>query len=130
MKKIKKIMTLLIAMVMVLSMSVSVFAAAGDRTSDTTISVTILTVGDVVTPYQVIEWVDGTGWQFTSAFSSLTENDLKEILGTPAVAGSGTEGEPGYVAPQAEVPGKITQAMANKIAALPYAVTRTALPVS
>lgn len=118
MKNIKKILALVIALTMIVGTMSTVFGAAGDASSDTTISVTDLTVGDIVTPYQIIEWKDNTGWAFTSAFSSLTADDLKEILGTPAKAAVGTEGQPGYEPAQAAVPGKITQAMANKIAAL------------
>ena len=117
MKKMKKIFALLIAMVMVLGMSTSVFAAPGDLTSDTTISVTDLTVGDTVTYYQIIEWKDSEGWAFKAPFTSLSADDLKEILGTPAVPAS-TDPETGDVTPAVPaVPGKITQAMANKIAA-------------
>ena len=115
----KKLISLVLALMMVVGMMSVAGAAAGDATSDTTISVTSLTVGDVVTPYQIIEWVDSVGWQFTSAFSSLTADDLKEILGTPAVPAV-TDPTTGAVTTPAvaEVPGKITQAMANKIAAL------------
>lgn len=129
MKHIKKVFALLLAFVMTLGMTTTVFAA-GDLTSDTTISVTDLTSGDKVTSYQIIEWVDGTGWAFTSQFAynadtkpnGLTAADLTEILGTPskpAVADDPAttdvdESQPAVAA----VPGKITQAMANKIAAL------------
>ena len=109
-------MALIIAVAMVLGMtSIAAFAADGDATSDTTISVTNLTVGDVVTPYQVIEWVDGSGWAFKAPFNTLTQADLTEILGTPAVADNPSTPEDETAA---AVPGKITQAMANKIAAL------------
>lgn len=111
MKHIKKVITLLLAVVMTLSMSSVVFAA-GERTSDATISVTDLTVGDVVTPYQVIEWKEGAGWAFKAPFDALSADDLKEILGTPAVKDA-----QGNITTPA-VPGKITQAMANKIAKL------------
>ena len=114
----KKILALVLAALMLVAMAVPAFAAAGDATSDATISVTGLTVGDVVTPYQIIHWVDGSGWAFTSAFESLGADALTEILGTPAKAAVGTEGDPGYQPAQAAVPGKITQTMANRIAAL------------
>lgn len=117
MKNLKKIMALMLAMVMVMgTMSMTAFAAPGDRTSDTEISVTDLTVGDVVTPYQVIEWKDNTGWAFTEKFKTLTADDLKEILGTPAVPDDPTTTDVDESKPA--VPGKITQKMANKIAAL------------
>lgn len=116
MKKTKRIFAILMSLAMILTMSIAMsataFAAAGDRQSDTTISVTDLKAGDVVTPYQVIEWKDGEGWAFKAPFNTLTAEDLKEIIGTPAVPASGsTPAKPA-------VPGKITQAMANKIAAL------------
>lgn len=117
MRNMKKVLALLLAMVMVMSMSMSAFAAeAGDRTSDGTISVTDLTVGDVVTPYQVIEWVDGKGWAFTEKFKTLTAADLTEIIGTPAIADDPSTTDVDETA--AAVPGKITQTMANKIAKL------------
>lgn len=110
MKKTKRIFAILMSLAMILTMSIAMsataFAAAGDRTSDDTISVTDLKAGDQVTAYQVIEWKDGEGWVFKAPFNSLTANDLKEIIGTPA---TGTT---------PKVEGKITQAMANKIAAL------------
>lgn len=117
MKNMKKMIALLLAMVMVMgTMSMTAFAAAGDRTADTTISVTDLTVGDVVTPYQVIEWKENTGWAFTETFKTLTPDDLKEILGTPAVPDDPATTDVDESKPA--VPGKITQAMANKIAKL------------
>jgi len=110
-------MALVIAMVMMISaVSTVAFAAPGDRTSDTSISVTSLTVGDIVTPYQVIEWVDGSGWAFKAPFTSLTADDLKMILGTPAVADDPATTDVDETA--AAVPGKITQELANKIAGL------------
>ena len=106
MKKMKKMIALMIAMVMVIgTMSMTAFAAPGDLTSDDVIRVTDLTNGDEVTYYQVIEWVDGTGWAFKAPFTSLSADDLKAIVGTPA-----TETTPA-------TPGAITQALASKIGA-------------
>ena len=105
MKRLKKALAILISAAMVLGMSTSGFAADGDRTKDTEISVTKLAEGDVVTYYQVIEWKDGDGWVFKAPFTSLKAEDLKEITGTPAVGNTPA------------VPGKITQSMAKKIAA-------------
>ena len=118
MKKMKKLLALVIAMAMVLAMSTSAFAAPGDATSDTTISVTDLTAGDSVTYYQVIEWVENTGWAFKAPFTSLSAADLEEIVGTPSVPASvdPATGDPIPAVPAK--PGKITQAMADKIAAL------------
>ena len=111
----KKLLSLVLALCMVLMLGAA-FAADGDRTSDATISVTGLTVGDVVTPYQVVEWVPGSGWAFTSAFSSLTAEDLKAIVGSPAIADDPTTTDVNEAT--AAVPGAITQALADKIAAL------------
>ena len=106
MKKMKKMIALMIAMVMVIgTMSMTAFAAPGDLTSDDVIKVTDLTNGDEVTYYQIIEWVDGTGWAFKAPFTSLSADDLKAIVGTPA-----TETTPAK-------PGAITQALASKIGA-------------
>jgi len=103
MKNLKKMMALVIAMVMIIgTMNLTAFAAT---TQDTSITVEGLTVGDVVTPYQVVEWVGGsTGWAFTSAFSSLTAADLAEITGDPSA--------------NPAVPGQISYDLAKKIAAL------------
>ena len=87
-KALRKMMALVIAMVMVLAMSVSVFAessaSGGDLNSDDTLTVTGLEEGDTVKYYQVLEWdADSeTGWVFTSDYSSLTDDDLNEILNT------------------------------------------------
>ncbi len=88
MKRMKKIFAVLIAMVMVLSMGTSVFAAEGDLEVDGQIQVLDLAEGDAVTYYQVLEWVDGTGWAFKAPFDSLADADLEQILGTEDEAGS------------------------------------------
>jgi len=110
MRKLKKALAVLLSAAMVLGMSSMAFAEPeaanrGDRTADSTIKVQELAKGDVVTYYQVIEWVDSKGWAFKAPFDSLSEDDLKEITGTPAVGTTPA------------VPGKITQDMAKKIAA-------------
>jgi len=103
----------MIAMVMVIgTMSMTAFAADGDLVSDTPIQVEDLTVGDVVTYYQVIEWKDGN-WAFKAPFDTLSDADLTEIIGTPAVPDDPTTPEDES---QEAVAGKITQAMATKIA--------------
>lgn len=113
MKKMKKMIALMIAMVMVIgTMSMTAFAADGDLVSDTPIQVEDLTVGDVVTYYQVIEWKDGN-WAFKAPFDTLSDADLTEIIGTPAVPDDPTTPEDES---QEAVAGKITQAMATKIA--------------
>ena len=68
MKKMKKIFALLIAMVMVLGMSTSVFAA----TADPKVKVEGIASGDQVKLYRVLEvdQTSSTGWKVTSQFSS------------------------------------------------------------
>jgi LPXTG-motif cell wall-anchored protein len=118
MKTMKKLVAILLAAVMVMALAGTALAAEGDATSDATITVNGLAVGDVVTPYQIIEWKDSEGWAFKAPFNTLTADDLAEILGTPAKPAVGTVGEADYQAAQPAVDGKITQTMANKIAAL------------
>ena len=102
-------MALIIAVAMVLSMtSMAAFAdddppveggdpvveepaatpAAGSVTADNPVSVTGLTKDDVAHFYKVVEWqaADAThpgGWVFTSAFSSLSAEDMLAITGDP-----------------------------------------------
>ena len=68
MKKMKKIFALLIAMVMVLGMSTSVFAA----TADGSVTVEGIASGDQVALYRILEedQTSSTGWKVTSQFSS------------------------------------------------------------
>ena len=104
MKHFKKMMALVIACVMILG-TMSAFTASAATTQDSSITVSGLAKGDVVTPYQVVEWVGGsTGWAFTSKFSSLTAADLKEITGDPSA--------------NPAVPGKVSYDLAKKIANL------------
>ena len=80
MRKIKKMLALVIAMVMIVgTMNMAVFAAAGDLTPTTPIKITGLETGDQVTLYKVIEWESGTGWKLTSAFSGLSDDVFTRI---------------------------------------------------
>ena len=99
MKKLSKVLVLVLSTIMVLAMSASVFAAPGDLTTDTSISVTDLAVGDVVTYYQIVEWSDNEGWVFVEPFkTALTADEQKAVIGDKTT------------------PGQITQAVADKIA--------------
>ena len=118
MRKLKKALAVLLSAAMVLGMSSMAFAEpeaanSGDRTADSTIKVQELAKGDVVTYYQVIEWVDSEGWAFKAPFDTLDDADLKKITGTSAVPDDpDTQEDESADA----VPGKIDQALATKIA--------------
>ena len=96
MKKMKKMMALVIAMVMVLSMSIPAMAEVAAKT----IKVNGLEEGDNVKYYKVIEWKsDGSGWAFVAPFAGLlSEAQQKEIIGyveTNAETGAKTGKENG-----------------------------------
>ena len=84
MKKMKKLFAMLIAMVMVLGMSMSVFAA----TADGTVTVQGIASDDQVRLYKVLEvdQTSTTGWAVTSQFSSsiTTAEALNGITSTEA----------------------------------------------
>ena len=62
--------------------SMSAFAADGDdepaaapaATKDTSVSITGLDTGDTVYMYQVLQWVEGSGWALTDDFAALSTN--------------------------------------------------------
>ena len=64
MKQMKKVMALVIAMAMMLSlMSMAVMAeTAGDLTPDETITIQGLDSGDTVHLYQILQWDENVGW--------------------------------------------------------------------
>ena len=81
MKRIKKIMALVIAMAMVLTMmSVAAFADDEGLTTDATISITGLEKGDTVNLYKVLEWTDGTGWTLTQGFAGLDTDGVNALI--------------------------------------------------
>ena len=90
MKNMKKILALLVAVLMMLSVMVP--AIADDYTGDTSVKVTGLAEGDVAHFYQVLEWVGGAaqdnvaGWKAKAPFDTiLTKAKLTEVLvGTAA----------------------------------------------
>ena len=94
MKRIKKIMALVIAMAMVVGMmSISSFAATGELTPDTTMTVGGLDVNDEVTFVKLIKWTPSVGWEWadgvTAAATSagVTLPDLKTITGEGSTDG-------------------------------------------
>ena len=89
MKKFKRIMALVIAMAMVVTMALPSFAAStqNNLTQDPKVEISGLEAGDTVKYYQVIEWVDSVGWRLTSDFEGLATSGLKDglVIGaTPA----------------------------------------------
>lgn len=74
MKHFKKIMVMVIAMAMVLSMmSMAAFADDGDLTVDAKVTVTGLENGDSVKAYQFITWVSGEGWKLATGLTKLDD---------------------------------------------------------
>ena len=92
MKHFKKIMVMVIAMAMVLSMmSMAAFADDGDLTVDAKVTVTGLENGDTVKAYQFITWVSGEGWKLADGITGITIDNItdgltKEELATLASA--------------------------------------------
>ena len=87
MKRLKRIMALVIAMVMVLGMTTSVFAAGetNNLSVDTTISISGLDDGDAVKFYQVLKYdqnaTETGGWSAATGFTSLTTDEIQKMLG-------------------------------------------------
>ena len=95
----------MLTLVTALAMVTPAFAAPGDATSDSTISVTALTAGDTVKYYKVLQWNDGAGWGLT--------DDFEDLIGE----GDGCLGTTEEAVVNAIVAG-VTQDQANKISAL------------
>ena len=118
MKSIKKMLAIVLAMVMVLALTLPVYAggddpqdpadppAAEEPAYDYPLTVTGLSTGDTVKFYKVVEWVgetdddsDVAGWKAVSAYSSvLTKDVLTSMLvgypsAEPAVAPTGMTSE-------------------------------------
>ena len=93
MKKFKRIMALVIALAMVLSMSaMTAFATDtnavqfdGEVYTDG-LKVTGLENGDTVKYYKIIEWIDSEGWAFTEDFAGLAGSGLEsgQVVGATA----------------------------------------------
>ena len=84
MKKFKKMMALVIAMVMVVAMGAVVFAAEGKPT-DTSISVSGLEDDDTVNFYKVLQYDETAtatgGWVAAPGFTGLTTAQIQKMLG-------------------------------------------------
>lgn len=120
MKTFKKLTALMLALVLVLAMSVTVFAADETPAYDKPLTVTGLTKGDTVKFYQVVKWVgettddsDVAGWKALDAYSSvLTKDKLTEVL-------VGTKADPTATPPvEAKDPTGITSELAGQLAKL------------
>lgn len=88
MKHMKKVITLLLAVVMTLAMSSVAFAAAGDLTVDDKVTVTGFEDGDTVTAYQFVTWdatnnqwkvADGVGLTLEQITDGLTKEELATL---------------------------------------------------
>jgi fimbrial isopeptide formation D2 family protein/LPXTG-motif cell wall-anchored protein len=81
----KKILALVLALAMML-MAVAAFAAVGEITVDTEVSVTGLDEGDIVNLYKVLEWAaseedkNNFSWKATSTFADLAGTVLKPFI--------------------------------------------------
>lgn len=81
MKHFKKIMVMVVAMAMVLSMmSMAAFADDGDLTVDEKVTVTGFEQGDSVAAYQFITWIDGTGWKLADGITGITIDQITDGL--------------------------------------------------
>ena len=88
MKKVKKIMALMLAMIMVMgTLSIATFAAEGAPT-DKSIKVTGLETGDKVNFYQVLKYDETAtttgGWVAATGFTDLTTVQIQKMLGLGA----------------------------------------------
>jgi len=109
MKHMKKVITLLLAVVMTLAMSSVAFAATGDKIdpAEDTITATNVKAGDSVSYYQLVEWKDNN-WNLTTLgqkvgipvaqlVDGITEAEatkIAEALATETATGSMTAGTP------------------------------------
>lgn len=96
MKKLKKVMTLVLAMAMVLSMIISAYATdgqgdgetgggtpaapTGNLTVDEKVTVTGFEDGDTVTAYQFITWAAGSGWKLADGITGITLDNITDGL--------------------------------------------------
>lgn len=144
MKNMKKIVALLVAVLMLMS-SVSAFAEdpVNNLTQDTTLTISNLGKGDTVKYYQVIEWKDNTGWDFTDNFANvanakdneeyvigasteekanntINKDVLKYIIGAPATV---KQQNGAVVVDTQAVKGRINSKLAAEIAKIAKSLT-------
>lgn len=75
----KKIVSIVLALALVLASCAVAFADTNNRTADTTISITNLEEGDTVTLYKIIEW--NGYWKPATGYSGLTQDEVDLIVG-------------------------------------------------
>lgn len=97
MKKMKKMIALMLALVLCLSMSgMAAFAAEGVP-ADTSISVTGLETGDTVNFYKVLAFdetaTETGGWVAATGFTGLSTDDIQKILGLGDYAAGKTKAD-------------------------------------
>ena len=91
MKKFSKVLSLVLVLAMVFALSVGAFAATGELTPDTQMTVGGLNAGDKVTFYKLIKWVPGTGWAWADGVETAAATDPAITLPTlTTITGSGT----------------------------------------
>ena len=79
--RLKKMMALVIAMVMVIcTMSMGTVFGAGDLTPDAKITITGLDVNDTVHLYRVLSWTDGAGWTINPDYAALTTDGNENFV--------------------------------------------------
>ncbi len=76
----KKILSLVLALCMVLTIGAAFATSVGELTADTTISISDVVAGDIVKLYKVLAWTDGVGWTATSDFDGLKTTALADYI--------------------------------------------------
>ena len=130
MKNMKKLIALLLAFTMVMSMGIGAFAAEEPSAYDKPLTITGLAKGDVAHFYQILKWDPDNadqvgGWVATDDYKSvLTKDELTKIL-------VGTPDDPATTDVDESVPPTgITSELAGKLAKLSKGKTGTDVPVT
>ena len=105
----KKILALVLTLMLVLG-AVAAFAATGDLTSDETIKISNLDVGDTVNLYKVIEWDTTNGaWKLAAGFEGLSTNtNIAKIIANDASFAGLTQSDLEAIATAAKTANKIS----------------------